>query len=100
MSIRGLFSTAINSTEKGINGLVKAGSIIGNGMEWSVRQSDRWNSEDTILAEEVEYQGVIKERLARSVGMENYDDGSLAEEVIKATKSYKDMMNNIKSNIK
>lgn len=100
MSIRGLFSTSVNSLEKGINGLVKAGSIVGNAMDWTVRQSDKWNSEDTVLAEEIEYQSVIKERLARSLNMESYLDEELAEEVVKSVSSYKDMMSKIKSQIK
>ena len=100
MSIRGLFSTSVNSLEKGINGLVKAGSIVGNAMDWTVRQSDKWNSEDTVLAEEIEYQSVIKERLARSLNMESYSDEELAEEVVKSVSSYKDMMSKIKSQIK
>lgn len=100
MSIRGLFSTTTNSLEAGVNGLLKGGKIVGNAFEWSVRQTERWNSEDTVLAEEIEYQSVIKERLARSLNMESYSDEELAEEVVKSVSSYKDMMSKIKSQIK
>lgn len=68
MSIRGLFSTAVNSSEVAIKGGLELGKVIGNGTEYLVRQSNRWNDENVIKTEEVEHKAQLVERMARAVG--------------------------------
>ena len=89
MSIRGLFSTSTSALESAVKGTVEAGKIIGNASQWAVRQSERWNNETVVKAEEIEHKAVLIERVASAVGFtSDYDENNVVEEVTKLNTAF------------